>query len=317
MKKSGILQAIAYLFIAFLNFSCVIQKNSALPFLSKESYCVPPKYVNYFKYNNHTNADSVLNANSMLRLKFSAESILIMNVLRINDEVYEIVKQSDKKKLETSVRLNALKQQIDNRVWLANSEIDALSAELDCEGERIDQIAQFIDDKNSKSNNKLTVASIVIGAVSGITSVLITKESINNGVAIGAGVIGAGLGFATLNPKGKKIELITTRNLLRDIWLEQNNNDISPFVWYMLTEPRFSNTGKSSLLKNTKNRWLLYQFDDNLKLANQSVNFSSGGIYFAEDLHARSQMINQLQSVVRSTKQNLNVFIAELTSAFD
>lgn len=317
MKKSGILQAIAYLFIAFLNFSCVTQKNSALPFLSKESYCVPPKYVNYFKYNHHTNADSVLNANSMLRLKFSAESILIMNVLRINDEVYEIVKQSDKKNLETSVRLNALKQQIDNRVWLANSEIDALSAELDCEGERIDQIAQFIDDKNSNSNNKLTVASIVIGAVSGITSVLITKESINNGVAIGAGVIGAGLGFATLNPKGKKIELITTRNLLRDIWLEQNNNDISPFVWYMLTEPRFSNTGKSSLLKNTKNRWLLYQFDDNLKLANQSVNFSSGGIYFAEDLHARSQMINQLQSVVRSTKQNLNVFIAELTSAFD
>jgi hypothetical protein len=51
-----------------------------------------------------------------------------MNALRINDEVHEIVNKPNKNSLESMVRLNTLKRQIDNRVWMANSEIDALSA---------------------------------------------------------------------------------------------------------------------------------------------------------------------------------------------
>ncbi|MDI9862959.1 hypothetical protein QM480_01380 [Flectobacillus sp. DC10W] len=317
MKTFSSVRVIGYLSLLFLNFSCVVQKNDTLLSIAKESYCVPPKSTTDFRYGITTNSDSVLKANISLKPKFSESSILIMNALRINDEIHEIVNKTNKKSLESMVRLNTLKQQIDNRVWMANSEIDALSAELDCEGERIDQIANFVDNSNSSKTTKLTVASIVIGAASSIATVLISNESLNNGVAIGAGVLGASLGFATLNPKGKKVEINTNRNLLRNVWLNQNRHEISPFVWYMLTEPQFSNSGKTTLLQNTKERWLTYQFDENLTKANKSVNFSEGGIYIADDLHARSQMINQFQSVVRSIKQNLNLFIAELNNAFD
>ncbi|MDI9879603.1 hypothetical protein [Flectobacillus longus] len=317
MKTFSSVRVIGYLSLLFLNFSCVVQKNATLLSIAKESYCIPPQSTTDFRYGITTNSDSVLKANISLKPKFSESSILIMNALRINDEIHEIVNKTNKKSLESMVRLNTLKQQIDNRVWMANSEIDALSAELDCEGERIDQIANFVDNSNLSKTTKLTVASIVIGAASSIATVLISNESLNNGVAIGAGVLGASLGFATLNPKGKKVEIKTNRNLLRNVWLNQNRHEISPFVWYMLTEPQFSNSGKTTLLQNTKERWLTYQFDENLTKANKSVNFSEGGIYIADDLHARSQMINQFQSVVRSIKQNLNLFIAELNNAFD
>ncbi|MDI9873846.1 hypothetical protein [Flectobacillus rivi] len=317
MKIFSNLRVIGCLSLIFLNFSCAVQKNTTLLSIAKESYCIPPQNTTDFRYGITNNADSVLKANTALKPKFSEASILIMNALRINDEVHEIVNKPNKKSLESMVRLNTLKQQIDNRVWIANSEIDALSAELDCEGERIDQIANFVDNANSSKTTKFTVASIVIGAVSSIATVLISNESLNNGVAIGAGVLGASLGFATLNPKGKKVEINTSRNLLRNVWLNQNEHEISSFVWYMLTEPKFSNSGKTTLLQNTKERWLMYQFDENMTKANQSVNFSKGGIYFADDLHARSQMINQFQSVVRSIKQNINLFLAELNTAFD
>lgn len=317
MKIWSSVRAMGYLSMLFLNFSCAVQKNATLLSIAKESYCIPPQHTTDFKYGITTNSDSVLRANLSLKPKFSEASILIMNALRINDEVHEIVNKPNKKSLESMVRLNTLKQQIDNRVWMANSEIDALSAELDCEGERIDQIANFVDNANSSKTTKFTVASIVIGAASSIATVLISNESLNNGVAIGAGVLGASLGFATLNPKGKKVEMNTNRNLLQNVWLNQNQHEISPFVWYMLTEPKFSNSGKTTLLQNTKERWLMYQFDENMTKANKSVNFSKGGIYFADDLHARSQMINQFQSVVRSIKQNINLFLAELNTAFD
>ncbi|WP_217903409.1 hypothetical protein [Flectobacillus sp. BAB-3569] len=308
---------IGYVSILFLNSSCSVQKNATLLSIAKESYCIPPQNTKDFRYGISTNSDSILKANVSLKSKFSEASILIMNALRINDEVHEIVNKPNKNSLESMVRLNTLKQQIDNRVWIANSEIDALSAELDCEGERIDQIANFVDNANSGKTTKFTVASIVIGAASSIATVLISNESLNNGVAIGAGVLGASLGFATLNPKGKKVEMSTNRNLLQNVWLNQNQHEISRFVWYMLTEPKFSNSGKTTLLQNTKERWLMYQFDENLTKANKSVNFSKGGIYHADDLHARSQMINQFQSVVRSIKQNINLFLAELNTAFD
>ncbi|MDI9858314.1 hypothetical protein [Flectobacillus roseus] len=308
---------IGYMSILFLNSSCSVQKNATLLSIAKESYCIPPQNTTDFNYGISTNSDSILKANVSLKSRFSEASILIMNALRINDEVHEIVNKPNKNSLESMVRLNTLKQQIDNRVWIANSEIDALSAELDCEGERVDQIANFVDNANSGKTTKFTVASIVIGAASSIATVLISNESLNNGVAIGAGVLGASLGFATLNPKGKKVEMSTRRNLLQNVWLNQNQHEISPFVWYMLTEPKFSNSGKTTLLQNTKERWLMYQFDENLTKANKSVNFSKGGIYHADDLHARSQMINQFQSVVRSIKQNINLFLAELNTAFD
>jgi len=317
MKIWSSVCTIGYMSILFLNSSCSVQKNATLLSIAKESYCIPPQNTTDFKYGISTNSDSILKANVSLKSKFSEASILIMNALRINDEVHEIVNKPNKNSLESMVRLNTLMQQIDNRVWIANSEIDALSAELDCEGERVDQIANFVDNANSGKTTKFTVASIVIGAASSIATVLISNESLNNGVAIGAGVLGASLGFATLNPKGKKVEMSTRRNLLQNVWLNQNQHEISPFVWYMLTEPKFSNSGKTNLLQNTKERWLIYQFDENLTKANKSVNFSKGGIYHVDDLHARSQMINQFQSVVRSIKQNINLFLAELNTAFD
>ena len=54
--------------------------------------------------------------------------------------------------------------------------------------------------------------------------VLVTMVG-TKGVAIGAGVIGAGLGWATLNPKGKRLILKHKRNHLRAIWEEKNSNE--------------------------------------------------------------------------------------------
>ncbi|MNT94915.1 hypothetical protein D3C72_2366900 [compost metagenome] len=85
----------------------------------------------------------------------------------------------------------------------------------------------------------------------------------------------------------------------------------------MLSEKEFSNDGNSSLLHNLKTRWIDYQFDSNENQGNQSVIFSDGGIYFADDLHSRAAMINQLQAVIRSINQSINNLILEANKTLE
>jgi hypothetical protein len=70
----------------------------------------------------------------------------------------------------------------------------------------------------------------------------VKSDGWDNAIGIGGGILGAGFGLATLNPKGKKVEFIHQRNLLRDIWREKlESPNFPPFIWYMYTEKKFSN----------------------------------------------------------------------------
>ena len=140
----------------------------------------------------------------------------------------------------------------------------------------------------------------------------IADDNWNKGVAVGSGVLGAGLSFLTLNPKGKKVLLQHPRNLLRCFITGKNDIEFPPFVWYMLNEPRFTNSGESSVLQNTQRRWIKYLFDNDRDKALKAVVFSDGDIYYAGDLHTRAEMFDQMQSVIHSLNQNLNFFIQEV-----
>lgn len=308
-KLNVSVQRVILLIIALL-FSCAAPKRATDLLITKESYCDPPQGM--FKYNapiSH-NSDSVLAANQQLTRSYSVSSILMMYALGIVEDVKQL--QELQNNATDHVRELQLRRRINDKILLANAEISSVAAELDCEGERIDQIAKYVDDMNTKRNTKFTVTSIVVGALAGAAGALVTNSGWNKGIAISAGAAGIGLGLATLNPKGRKIDIQHQRNLLRDVWLQQNNYDIPAFVWFMLTEKRISNSGEASLLDNLKRRWIKYQFDDKEKEAKQSVNFTDGGTYRADDLHNRAEMINQLQAEIRSLAQPLNIFLREL-----
>lgn len=299
------------LFVFLLN-SCVDTKPISI-INYKESYCIPPDYIKYSDNKIKFNSDSVLVAQSNFKNDYSTQNILIINALQLNPEISEIKLLKADMSESARIRKIEIKEKINSRILQAQSEINSVSAELDCEGERLDQIAKYMDDKNSSRMNKLTVSSIILGTASAMAGVFIKNDQWNNGVTIGAGAVGAGLGFAMLNSKGVKVELVHERNLLRSVWEGKNINHSFPsFIWYMMNEKLFSNSGNYSLLYNIRERWINYQFDRDKKKADKSVIFSNGGIYLADDLHARAQMINQMQAMIRSLNQNLDFLIREI-----
>ncbi|MCT2561304.1 hypothetical protein [Chryseobacterium herbae] len=296
--------------------SCVSKKNQVIRqniLTLKDSYCKAPFQYNYSNRVPSYNSDSILAANKELQEMFSDQSILILNALDNLDEVHKIIDLKKDSSIAAQVKVLQLKSKINSKITIALTELDAVAAEFDCEGERVAQIGNYVDNLNDSRNNKMILYSIVTGAAASIAGGIVSDGGWSNAIDISGGVVGAGFGLATLNPKGKKVEFIHQRNLLRDIWREKlESPNFPPFIWYMYTEKKFSNKEKHSIISSMKERWLHYQFDDSTTEADQSVIFSDGGFYRADDLHNRAAMLNQMQSATRTINQNINYLLLDL-----
>lgn len=208
-----------------------------------------------------------------------------------------------------------VKQQITYKLLLLNTEIQAVAAELDCNGERFDQLARYLDTKNSKRATRLTVASIVAAAAITLSTALIKNDNVNKGINIGGGITGTALGFMLLNPKGKQLKLPIYRSMLNNVWHENNSDNAFPAaLWGIMTDRTFSNEGKLSLIQTLKKRWLLFVFDGKIDSKNEQLFFGAGGYFSEEDLRHLSDMDNELQASVRNVQQDMRSLIAAIDS---
>jgi len=292
---------LGYLFILFVGLpACkTIQANKA----SGGNYCAPSVPYNYEGQRRpEWNSDSLITAYATL----PAHEVIIANAAGILPLVQQLATAGNDSSVTARLRKVELRSQIQRGVLLASIEIAEVAAELDCEGERADQLGRYLDGLNSKSNTWLTVSSIVTGAITTVATVFINNKGVQNTVAISGGLLTAGLGALTINPGGRKMTVTHPRNLLADIWYKPTVSVVySPFIWYVLNEKRFSYSGKASLAENTKRRWLEFDFDNAVDADKEKLFFGAGGSYKAGDLHARAAMLNELQATIRSINQDL------------
>ena len=298
------------LFLLLLFVGCASPKKIKAP----EDYCVPPAYTITLDKEAPIEIDAeefALNK-TLFKGKLSDRNILIAYASHIDKPLLALIALDDDPSSEAQQKRNTLQLEIHSKITAIFSQMNAVTAELDCEEERIDQIATTISNLNDKNISRLTVASILIGAAVSVAGAYIADDGWDKGIAAGGGVLGAGLSFLTLNPKGKKVMLKHPRNLLRCFMTEKNNGEFPPFVWYMINEGRFTNSGEGSILQHMQQRWVKNLFDNDKEKALEAVLFSDGGIYYAGDLHTRAEMFDQMQSVIHSLHQNIDFFIQEV-----
>ena len=271
----------------------------------KHSYCTPT--VAYQQSVLFWNDSSAIDTT---KTHISPHDKLLCQMLGISFYVNQLaVLEKDGFQKRATERL-FLMQKINGRLRVAQSELQAIAAELDCEGERSDMAADYLDKLDSKRNRNFTVASVIVASLTTVATVAISGNGGQTAVGVGGGLISAGLGATTINPKGHKLEFLHERNLLRSIWSEtEANTDYPGFVWKMLHEKRFSNIGDKTLSMSIKNRWIEFEFDGKVQGDPQTLLFGNGGLYHADDLHTRSSLINQLQSTIRSINQDLTSLV--------
>jgi len=202
------------------------------------------------------------------------------------------------------------RQRISAQIALVSSTVASVAAELDCEGERADQVAGYLAEQDSRRTQRLNVLSISVGAASGIGTTVIDNQPAQYAFGIGGGLLAAGLGLLTLSQGGHTAEFTHPRNLLADVWASAPTSEVfPPSVWYMLSEPAFSNSGQTALAHNTRQRWQHYgqlaHPDSKKGQQLAALLFGPGGQYSADELTVRANMLNELQSAVRLLNQEL------------
>lgn len=272
------------------------------------NYCEPTVKYDYSKIERPEN--DVPARDSILTAHLSRHDVLVSKAIGIDAYLEEYFQL----RTDTLKRL-VLKQKITNRLLLTSIEIDALAAELDCNGERINQLANYIDKINDKRTKRITAASVAIAALTTIATVLIKNDNTTAWVGVSGGLLSIGLGALTISPQGKKVTLAFHRNLLKNIWDNDNTNQAYPrAVWSILNEKYFSNFGGQSLRESIKSRWIQYSFDTKADTGSENLFFDKGGVYTADDLHLRADMMNELQATVRSIQQNIRSLAITLNS---
>jgi len=276
-------------------------------------YCDPPLPYRY----NPTFAPQVdfeAALTPTLLARYPRRNLLTANAVGILPQLRELLalQESARRQPGPAAELAVLRQRqaIAGQVALVSSTVASLAAELDCEGERADQVAGYLKTLDDRRTQRLNVLSIGVGAASGIGTTVIENKGGQYAFGIGGGLLAAGLGLLTLRQQGHTAEFDHPRNLLADVWAEKSASDLfPPSVWYLLREPAFSNGGQTSIAHNTRQRWQHYgqlakpESKKGKQLA--GLLFGPGGQYSADELTVRANMLNELQSAVRLLNQEL------------
>lgn len=283
------------------NSNCLSQKTNyaELPF---------PKPLDSLKL------DSCLWSNFSLNSLHAANAI---NLLGLLDEYVHLIDNINAQEdLTIRVRRLELASEILQKIDLASLEISSMASELDCEEERITQIADYLSNKEQDKETKLTVAAIVVGALGTVSSVsaLIKDDASNVWEYVGAasGISELALGGLILWNK-KSIKLSHERNALRDIWEEKKTSDIfPPAIWYYI---QYASSPMGSLRSQILDRWLSFKQIDLEDSKNSkkliALYFGNGGFYTTEQLYNRASMYDQLESGIKLIKQDLMILAIE------
>src|SRR5690606_11335100 len=137
--------------------------------------------------------------------------------------------------MDKRMRILELEQAIDHQINNASLVISSVSSELDCDEERICQIAHYLTEKQGSLESKLTIGAIDIGASGAIlTGGVIKNDKASNAVGLSTGIGEAGLGLAMLFNK-RKIDFYQAQDGIRDIYEGPAVSSLFPtFIWYYL-----------------------------------------------------------------------------------
>lgn len=259
-----------------------------------------------------------LSLDTTLKRSFSHAALNVAHAFGILPVLEEFVQLHHRSRADTTVRLHLRKLEVANqlqeKIGLASLEIAAFASELDCEEERVTQLADYMKDAEENAETKFTVAAIVVGAAGAIVSGLFLDDgNTADYIGIGTGVAEAALGALIFTNK-KKISLSHDRNALQEIWEGNEQPEVFPVsVWYYLNYHNPQQAQQKSLREQIIESW--FSFGQISKQSSEKVTalyFGSGGTYSTAKLYNRASMYDQLESFVKIIMQDLMMLSAEL-----
>jgi len=265
---------------------------------------------------NTYNTDSLLKYDTQLTARYSRKEILLANATGIIPELKKALTFAADITGASEQKLMLMQFKLQQKIVLIHNAMDNTAAELYCEQERTRRISGVLINNNQKSTNKLTVASLIAGAATGLAPALIEKKGPQNAVLLTGGVITGLVSLALIKSSNKKITFKYQRNFLSDVWYGPEKPKALPqFIYLLLNTKEFSiQDGKYSTRENIKRRWSLTEFGTDTDASTYKLMFGDGGNFDTSDLNLRIALLNQLESTLKLLDTDISSALTKMNN---
>jgi hypothetical protein len=219
----------------------------------------------------------------------------------------------------STLELLQLRQELTDRLLLTLFEVSSTVAEITCERDRADQIADRMDEVDAARVKRLTLISVVVGGVASIVSGGIGlaggASTASNAADVAGGVFASVFGGTALFTHSAH-DFHHQRNLLKDIWEDPKESTLfSPSIWRFL-HGRHKEAADTPL-KDVVNAWRqegrLGELGSSDETKRVPLFFGPGGTYTSADLRARASMLETLEAAIQLMNEELELFLREIT----
>ncbi len=214
----------------------------------------------------------------------------------------------------THERRREARRQVIDRIALAKFRISAMRAGFDCAGDRVELAKEELRSRADRHTTLLTVGSILIDAVAGITAAALElgggQSRAATVVALTGGSLGAATGLWALLPPSSRVDYRHRRNVLADVWTGRPSQGLfTADVWHLL---HLSDASGVSPRQRLIQRW-------RAQLASspesEQLLFGAGGAYSVEELSLREAFFELVESESDLLNQTLESLLEEVIAA--
>jgi len=297
--------------------SCSVKKDLSINTTMDIDYCFPvSSEIDAHIIPNTYNTDSLLQNDTQLSTRYSRKEILLANATGIIPELKKALTLAADTTGASEQNLMLMQFKIQQKINLIHNAMENTAAELYCEQERTRRISTILVNSNQKRTNKLTVASLIAGAATGLAPALIEKKGPQNAVLLTGGVITGLVSLALIKSSAKTIKLSYQRSFLGDIWYApQKPNALPQFIYLILTTKDFSILdGQYSTQQNIKSRWQIAELGPDVKDKTITLMFGKGGDFNTGDLNLKIALLNQLEAAIKLLDTDVNSALTHMNN---
>ena len=244
----------------------------------------------------------------------SLEVVRVMNVVPLLVRLTALQRAGE----THSMAYLELQQSLTDRLLLTLFEVSSVTAELVCERDRADQVADRMDEVDASLVKRLTLASIVIGgvaaAVSGGLGLAGAASDASDAAALAGGVVSALFGGTALFA-GSKQHFSHERNLLGELWENpKQSSAFSPAIWRFLQGHRTDETRntREEIIQAWRQQGRLGEPGSAGEQERTALIFGPGGTYTSTDLRARASMLETFEAHIQLLSEELEAFLREI-----
>jgi hypothetical protein len=294
-----------YVFIAILSVSCACGSKRSLVPLERpfQAECLKELILMNEIQNPEDQEEKV---DKDWEVDFPDPRITLMaRVLGVSTSLQNYLEESSKEDPD-EIKLNSYGRRVERAIQMASFETSAITGGIDCEEEKAEQIANFLEKRIKNKETNRTVAAIVTGAVvstgTGIALVAGAAGSMLEIFGIVGGLTEVWLGVSILNLQ-KYVEIEHPVNVIDMIYENDNSERVFPVsVWNYINASL--NEDEISKRERVVQRWE----DFEVEVGTLEIIRSDGGKYNAEMLKTRANMLDQLEAQIYLMKQDLMLF---------